>query len=170
MNMKTSSHQPVEYLTKVKKVKSVKTVKKGFVNESSVENKFAKMNFKQYLENIKEEQNSSDEFTDIPLLTLSAATIRIKHYEEANKTPHPVLAISLGPNKGTLELDEIDMDDILSLGKDESFTVIDEQSDCWHITRSINNQLIIESREYSEIEFSGKFKYDDIVKKLKQIT
>lgn len=161
MNKKSAGPvQAPAYLTKVKKEQT--TVKTHFVNESGESQRHEKINFKQYLRNIKEQQNSDDDFQDIIRLTTQAI---LKHsiYNTLVRTINFGEGLITDLGEGTLNINESDWDDIASLEKDDSITIRDEYDSRWYVSRSLDNQIVFECQDE---DFNGKLNFDDFVKHL----
>lgn len=167
MNQKVSSGQSLAYLTKVKKDMSSKSNTKHVTSDNILETRHEKINFKQYLRDIKEEQSSvSDEFADIELLKLAHASIFSSLAESATSAAELLYVINFGGAFETrLAISETDWEDITDLELDQSTTVRNSSDELWYVTRSVANHLVFES---ADSEYSGKFNFDEVVKQLVQ--
>lgn len=160
-NIKSGFAQSPAYLTKVKKELPVKTTK--VATTESVDQRHLKINFKQYLRNLKEEQASDDEFQDIQVLALSALVKEDIRDEDDLLIEH-VRVVSFGGDDGKLSIVEEDFEAILEMERDDSITVYDEFDERWYVSRTLDNLVVFESQEH---ELSGKISFDDFAKTLK---
>jgi len=151
MNKKYTFSEFPEFETKPKIEKVIKAPPK--ISEAIQEQRHEKINFKQYLRELNQDQGVDDEFADI--LAMSTSTV---HKEALTAS------IDFGGEDGKFIITEEILDDIKLLEKDQTITITDEFNDCWYISRSLINQLVFESQEYA---LSGKFNFDDFIKKLK---
>lgn len=162
MNKKVSFSQAPAYLTKVKKEKPAKASTKPS-NDSVYEQRHEKINFKQYLRELDEQQGSGDEYVDIPLLTTNVATLEDVRDSE-DSLIEQLRCFDLGGDDSTIKIYEEDWALIEDLEKDESITITDSRNDRVFITRSLSNHLIIECQDNG---INGKLKFVDVIKKLK---
>ena len=161
MSKKYSFSEYPEFQSKVKKEKPKKDVPS--VSEAAQDKRHEKINFKQYLRNLQETQNSDDEFTDIPMLT-EAQLIRDTDGLHGGPDEPAIRSIQFDGEDSKLTITEEDWAAIKQLEKDDSITIVDEYNDRWFVQRSLNNQLVFESQEYV---LAGKFYFDEFIKKLK---
>lgn len=164
MNQKVSFSQSPAYLTKVKKDMPSKGAAKPFKNDNVQEQRHEKINFKQYLRDLKEEQNSTeDEFTDVELLNIAQA-YRQDIREADDSLVEQLRIVNFGGAFETqLAIYEEEWNEVVDLGRGESMTITDSYGDRWYLTRSASNHLVVESHDN---EYSGKFEFDLVVKRL----
>lgn len=165
MKYQQLANQPVDYLTKVKKETAVKPVKK-VTPFTSDEARQEKKNFKQYLREVEECQNSNDEFSDIQMIGTSSITKKGNLVEAVFKT-HDKAGTSV-----VLTIDEEDFDALLKLARGTTDTIVDRvdlNEDLysgyleWHVTRSSMDNLVFEK---SDGTVSGQFNFRDVVRRL----
>lgn len=160
---KVSFNQSPAFLEKVKKDVSAKGNKPSR-NERVQEHRHEKINFKQYLRGIQEEQAKVvDEFMDVELLQPNQAFIRDNRdaYDFLDEK-HRVINFG-GAYETEIAITEGDWDEICGLDRDESMTVSNLHGELWYVTRSLTNHLVFES---SDSEYSGKFEFDSVIKRL----
>lgn len=162
MNKKVSFSQSPAYLTKVKKEQPKKAAKPSS-SDSVYEQRHEKINFKQYLRDLDEQQNSDDEYSDIPLLTTTIATLEGVRQADDSLIEN-LRCFDLGGDDATIKIYQEDWNLISELNKDESMSIVDSRNDRIFITRSLSNHLVIECQDYG---FNGRLKFDDVIKKLK---
>jgi hypothetical protein len=161
MNKKsTGPIQAPAYLTKVKKEKTTKT--KSFVNESGEDHRHEKINFKQYLRNIKEQQNSDDEYSDVPLLNTNSL-VKEDIRDADDLLEYVDRFVDFGDSELKLLITEADFEAIQNLDKDDSITIYTDDYR-WYASRSLNNQIVFECQE---ISLSGKLNFDNFIKRFK---
>jgi hypothetical protein len=161
MSKKFSFSEFPEFQSKVKKEKPKKEVPS--VSEAAQDKRHQKINFKQYLRDLKEDQGLDDEFADIPMLT-EAQLIRERDIDRVGLYGGDTRAIKFEGEDSQLNISNEDWTAIKLLEKDDSITIVDEYNDRWFVQRSLNNQIVFESQEYV---LAGKIYFDDFIKKLK---
>jgi hypothetical protein len=161
MSKKISFSEFPEFQTKVKKEKPKKDVSP--VSEATQDKRHEKINFKQYLRGLEENQGLDDEFADIPVLAESQL-IRERDMDRSGLYGGDTRAIQFDGDDGMLTIAEDDWQAIKQLEKDDSIVILDSYDDRWHVSRSLLNMIVFESQEYV---LSGKFYFDDFIKKLK---
>jgi hypothetical protein len=163
MNQKVSFSQHEAYLTKVKKEKPTKGAAKPFATESVLEQRQEKLNFKQYLSDLKVQQASDDEYGDIAVLSLSK--ISLESIRDTDDSLIETLRVfDFGGDEAKLKIVESDWHEIKTLEREASIYVDDEFGDQWYVTRTSNNILVLECLDQ---EFNGKLEFDAALKKLK---
>lgn len=140
-------------------MKKDKSPNKGMGYDADENDRHGKLNFKNYLRDLREQACTEDEFSDVMLMQPTA--IKKMVVESQMKR-----TITIGSE--CLEITDADLDELLSLHKDENITMvftgyIDEDI-CWDVTRSLNDEIIFECRDY---EASGRIGYQEFIKRLK---
>lgn len=140
-------------------MKKDKSPNKGIGYDTDENDRHGKLNFKNYLRDIREQACVEDEFSDVMLMQPTA----IKKMVVESQTKR---TITIGSE--CLNISDADLNELLSLHKDENITIvftdyIDEDV-CWDVTRSLNDEIIFECRDY---EANGRIDYQEFIKRLK---
>jgi hypothetical protein len=166
MNKKVSFSQSLQapaYLTKVKKEISAKGAKPS-QRDAVQETRHEKINFKQYLRDLMEDESSeTDEFADVRMMDLACTTKRDVRDDEDQLIESFRTVHFGGAYETELSLNESDWDQVASLGRDECITISNEYNERWYITRSTSNHLIIESEDQT---YEVKFDFKSFLKRL----
>lgn len=140
-------------------MKKDKSPNKGIGYDSDDSERHGKLNFKNYLRDLREQACTEDEFSDVVLMQPTA----IKKMVVESQT---MRTVTIGGE--CLKISEQDLSELLALHKDENITLvflghIDEDI-CWDVTRSLNDEIIFECRDY---EANGRIGYQEFIKRLK---
>lgn len=139
-------------------MKKDKSPNKSYSVDSDGDDRYGKLNFKNYLRNLKEQDSVEDEFSDIKPLQVSALK-KIVSGPDVQR----IVTFEHG-DTDSLVIAESDMGEILSLRRDENITLVDDCGNGWYVTRSSNDEIVFECRDSDS---SGRMSYNEFVKCLK---
>ncbi len=132
---------------------------KSFKEDWDTEDKCSKkVNFKKFL-NSNIENLVEDEFEDVSYLS----SVNLKKIEEDGDIKRLIVLDS----NINFELQNEDMQDIMSLRYEEDMSISDDHGYNWHITRSSKDDIVFENDDQSLEFLPFKMKFSEFIKKLK---